>query len=95
MHGEAGMIVAHEGARELVLYREGYDPERTIVRHPDGIEEPVHHGSVQQHREFLAAVRGEAPPWCDARMGLEGLWPAFMAESALAEGRIVRREELS
>lgn len=95
VHGEEGLLVAHEDARELVLHREGREPERAVVRHPEGIDEPVHHGSVQQHREFLAAVRGEAPVWCDARMGLEGLWPAFMAETALAEGRIVHRAELS
>lgn len=95
VHGEGGLLVAHEDASELHLTRAAGDVEVIRVTHPEGIDEPMHKGSLEQHRRFLAAVRGEAPVVADGWLGLEGLIPAFMAERSLDEGRPVSREEIT
>ena len=89
--GDGGLLIAHENRK--VLEVQTADKVQTFeVTHPEGIEEPVHHGSVAQHEAFIRAVRGEEEVYCDARMGLEGLLPAFMAQEALERGEVIRSE---
>ena len=87
--GDGGLLIAHEDRKVLELQTE--DKVQTFeMTHPEGVEEPVHHGSVAQHEAFIRVVRGEEDVYCDARMGLEGLLPAFMAQEALERGEVVR-----
>ena len=89
--GDGGLLIAHEDRKILELQTE--DEVQTFeVTHPEGVEEPVHHGSVEQHQAFMRAVRGEEEVYCDAQMGLEGLLPAFMAQEALERGEVVREK---
>lgn len=92
--GDDALLVAHEDRGELHLTRADGCTDVIKVRHPEGIDEPMHKGSVEQHRQFLAAVRGEAKVVCDGLLGLEGLIPAFLAERSLVLGRPVGRDEL-
>ena len=90
--GDEGLLIAHEDRKVLELQTEN-NVQTFEVTHPEGVEEPVHHGSVEQHRAFIRAVRGEEEVYCDAKMGLEGLLPAFMAQEALERGEVVRTLE--
>ncbi|MDZ7705709.1 MAG: Gfo/Idh/MocA family oxidoreductase [Trueperaceae bacterium] len=89
--GDQGLIVVHEDRREIELQRGDGPSERFSALHPEGIDEPVHHGSVEQHRDFVRAVRGEKEVYCDLLMGYAGLLPAFMAERSLKSGSVVDR----
>ncbi len=89
--GDGGLLVVHEDRRTIELQQNDGPPQHITVRHPEGLDEPVHHGSVEQHRDFVRAVRGEKEVYCDLLMGYTGLLPAFMAERSLESGGVVDR----
>ena len=92
--GDGGLLIVHEDRSEIEIQDARGTIETRAIHHPSGLDEPVHHGSVEQHRSFIRAVRGEEPVYCDLEMGLAGLVPAFMAERAMTRGIVVSRDDV-
>lgn len=89
MFGDEGLLIVHEYRSETEFQDARGNVETRRAHHPEGLDDPVYHGSVEQHRAFMRAVRGEDPVYCDLLMGLAGLVPAFKSERAMAAGVVV------
>lgn len=94
--GDAGKLVAYVRRDELRFWpRAGGAIQVERIEPAAGLPQGWHAGGREQWEEFIACVQTGRPPACDGILGVQGLLPAFAAERAIREGRMVSLEEIA
>ena len=94
--GDAGKLVAYVRPNELHFWPHAGGAVRIERIEPDpGLPQGWHAGGREQWEEFVTCVQTGRSPACDGILGVQGLLPAFAAERAIQEGRVVSLEEIA
>jgi predicted dehydrogenase len=94
--GDAGKLVAYVRRNELWFWpRAGGEARVERIEPAAGLPQGWHAGGREQWEEFIACIQTGRPPACDGILGVQGLLPAFAAERAIEEGRMISLEEIS
>ncbi len=86
--GEKGKLVAYVRRNELHSWLSTGQKARIESLAAKGAQ-GWHAGGPEQWKEFVACVRGRRQPACDGVLGVQGLLPAFAAEQAIRQSRII------
>jgi myo-inositol 2-dehydrogenase / D-chiro-inositol 1-dehydrogenase len=94
--GDMGKLVAYVRQNELRFWPRAGGEIRVERIEPDsGLPQGWHAGGREQWEDFIACIRTGRPAACDGILGVQGLLPAFAAERAIAEARMVSIEEIA
>lgn len=93
--GDAGKLVAYVRRNELHFWPRSGGTARIERLEPAAGAQGWHAGGREQWEEFVACVQSGTPSACDGVLGAQGLLPAFAAQRAIQEGRMVPMEEIA
>lgn len=94
--GDMGKLVAYVRQNELRFWpRTGGEVRVERIEPASGLPQGWHAGGREQWEDFIACIRTGKPAACDGILGVQGLLPAFAAERAIAEARMVSIEEIA
>jgi predicted dehydrogenase len=94
--GDAGKLVAYVRQNELRFWsRTGGNVQVEHIEPAANLPQGWHAGGREQWEEFITSIQTGKPPACDGILGVQGLLPAFAAERAIREGRMVSLEEIA
>jgi predicted dehydrogenase len=94
--GDKGKLVAYVRQNELRFWpRDGGGVHVERIEPAAGLPQGWHAGGREQWEEFIACIQSGRPPSCDGILGVQGLLPAFAAERAIDERRMVSLDEIA
>jgi predicted dehydrogenase len=94
--GDRGKLVAYVRQNELRFWpRAGGEARVERIGSATGLPQGWHAGGREQWEDFIACIQGGKPAVCDGILGVQGLLPAFAAERAIAEARMVSIAEIA